>query len=102
MSYKFGVSYNCIVDDINVGGSDDGFYSLDMVGNDVGKITAYIEKYEQDPDLILVLNDDLYIGKECSQGGKVVAYFGYDYDGDGDITPTIIVFEDPTSLTVIE
>lgn len=100
MSFKFGVSYNCSVDNDCVGGFDDGFSSLDMVGNDLDKVIAYITKYENDADLICVREGD-YIGKQCSQGGNVVAYFGYD-DGDGEIYPTIVVFEEPSDLTVIE
>ena len=100
MSFKFGVSYNCEVDSDCVGGFDEGCSSLDMVGNDLDKVINYITNYEKDGDLICV-REGGYIGKECSQGGKVVAYFGYD-DGCGDIYPTIVVFEDPTDLTVIE
>lgn len=104
MSYKFGVSYNCeIVGVIDVG---DGCCStLDMVGNDLTKIIDYMTKGNEDPALVLVLDNDEYIGKEVSIGGKVVAYFAY---VDSDITgydigePIIVIFENPSTLQVIE
>lgn len=103
MSFKYGVSYNCEIGNDCVGGADDGFYSLDMVGNDLTKITAYITEHESDSDLVLVLDDNgAFIGQGCSQGGDVVAYFGYDHYGDGEVYPTIVVFENPQDLTVIE
>ena len=97
MSYKFGVSYNCeIVGVIDVG---DGYrYStLDMVGNDLTKIIDYMTKWNKDPARVLVLDDDEYIGKKVSIGGKVVAYFAYDIG-----EPIIVIFENPSTLQVIE
>jgi len=102
MSFKFGVSYNCEVGSNCVGGADDGYYSTDMLGNDLGKICLHIQAKEADPDMTLVLNDDNFIGEQCSQGGKVVAYFGYDYNGDGEFYPTIVIYEDPVDIEIIE
>lgn len=102
MSFKFGVSYNCVVGMDCVGGADDGYSSTDMLGNDLSKIVSYIQAKEADPDLKVVLECDNFIGEQCSQGGKVVAYLGYDYDGDGEIYPTIVIYEDPVDIEIIE
>lgn len=107
MSFKFGVSYNCSIGGYCVGGADDGFSSLDMIGNNLVKICNAIQETENDKDLIFVQKGTLkegdeLVGQYCSMGGKVVAYYGYDYDGNGFVYPTIVIFEDPTSIVVVE
>ena len=102
MSFKFGVSYNCMVDDCCVGGADDYVYSTDMLGNDLSKIVSYVQAKEADPDLKVVFECGNFIGKPCSQGGNVVAYLGYDYDGDGEIYPTIVIYDNPADIEIIE
>jgi hypothetical protein len=109
MSYKFGVSYNCHIndqinvdDDYCVGGADEVGTSLDYVGDSFDKICKVIEAEDFGYNMVLV-TEGFFIGYNCSLGGKVIAYYGED-NGDGDVSPEIVIFEDPSEdlmVTVI-
>lgn len=100
MSFKYGVSFNCLVDATDgtteIGGGAEGCISTDYVGNDLSKIGVAITTHEY----VFKTADHPFIGREVEDiGGEIVAVMVY---ADDLNHVCAVVFEDPQVPTVVE
>ena len=105
--YKYGVSFNCTCGgEVTVGGGEEGWASIDFVGNDKDKIIAAIIEDAQRQGLKYVYTEEhKAVGEDVSLGDEVVGVF-FDtneaYDADDEVYASAVLFTNPNSPTVIE
>jgi hypothetical protein len=99
--YKYGVSFNCVVGrDDAIGGGEEGWTSIDFIGNDLQKVIAAVCK--EDPAYVASYDHE-YVGKRpdvAKDSGKVVAVILEEDDDEKYVV--CVVFTDPAGPEVVE
>lgn len=103
-SFAYGVSFNCMVGDLEIGGGAEGDTSLDYVSNDLEKLKAAVVVPHpvviHGPTYKVITDHQLVIDEvEVSIGGEVVAVVVDEEDEDYIVA---VIFKDPHGPTVIE
>lgn len=103
MSYKYGVSFNCIVTRDGkrreVGGGREGYTSLDYVSNDLKMLSDFLEALD---NKYIISTDHGFVGGVCEVGeGRIVAVLEED-EGEHYFYVIAVIFEKPDAPVVIE
>lgn len=106
MSYKYGVSFNCIVTRDGkrreVGGGGEGCTSLDYVSNDLKMLSDFLEALD---NKYIISTDHVFVGGVCEVGeGRIVAVLGELEEDEGEhyFHVIAVIFEKPEVPVVIE
>lgn len=113
MSYRYGVSYNCVVADTEIGGGGEYFTSIDYVGNDLEKIKKKIEDQGRGTGPVYILDAHPLVGEiidspyyeVSSLTGEVLFVFGKFLNDEHNVDNLDIegvIFEYPNMPEIIE
>jgi hypothetical protein len=96
--FKYGVSFNCCLSgDYTVGGGEEGWKTIDYLGNDLEKLLKQL--LNDNPTYKIRIGNDELLGRSCDMGGNVIAVL---VEEDAEYAYTIaVVFEDPDSAPII-
>lgn len=74
MDFKYGASFNCTVNNDDIGGGGEGCTSLDYLSNDLEKLKAAILSAQDNPNY-KITSDHRFVEneEEADLGGVVVA-----------------------------